>query len=174
MTRGLQEKRIRAEQHTPPKPAGQVYRRILVGTDFSARANAAFEQGLKIAKQNNAELLIAHSPGIPNTLSFMPPDCYDTWVRSCRDEAKATIGALIERAHSEGVKAHMLVLEGSAEDAIVNAAKRLGVDLIVIGTHGHRRVSRLVWGSVVAHMISRAPCAVLTVRPSGPGGVRLG
>jgi nucleotide-binding universal stress UspA family protein len=166
MTRGFQEKGIGARQHTIPDRAGQVYRRILVGTDFSARANAAFEQGLKIAKQNSAELLIAHCPGIPNTLTFMPPDCYDTWVRSCRDEAKTNMAMMIERAHCEGVKAHMLVLEVSADDAIVTAAKRLGVDLIVIGTHGHRKVSRMVWGSMVAHLIARAPCAVLTVRPS--------
>ena len=78
------------------------------------------------------------------------------------------MGALLEKAHKENVKAHLLALEGIADDAIPEAAKRLGVDLIVIGMPDHRKGSRLVLGSVVAPMIARAPCAVLTVHSPAP------
>jgi universal stress protein A len=157
---------IEVEQITPAKCPGQIYRRILAATDFSAQSTAAFEQGLKIAKQNNAELLIAHFTEEPCYLSFAPPDSYAEWKNKCRTEAEKNIGALIEKAHKENVKAHMLALEGIADNAIVETAKQLGVDLIVIGTHGHPKVSRFVLGSVVAHTIARAPCAVLTVHSS--------
>jgi nucleotide-binding universal stress UspA family protein len=159
----LPEKDSGAEQITPEEGPGKIYRRILVATDFSAYATNAFEQGLKIAKQNHAELLIAHSFAWPNDLCFMPSDCYGQWEKKCRTEAEKNMGALLEKARKENVKTHMLALEGIADDAIVDVAKRLDVDLIVIATHGQQKASRFFWGSVVAHIISHAPCAVLTV-----------
>jgi nucleotide-binding universal stress UspA family protein len=162
----LQENDLEAEQNIPAECPGQIYKRILVGTDFSAASKSAFEQGLKLAKQNGAELVIAHATTIPNALCFMPPDSYGEWELHSRAEAEENIAALIQKAHKEGVKAHKLLLQGLADDAIIEAAKRLGVDLVVVGTHGHRGVSRLFVGSVAAHVVSRAPCAVLTARGS--------
>jgi nucleotide-binding universal stress UspA family protein len=137
-----------------------------VGTDFSPASTPAFEQGLKLARQNRAELLIAHSYTPPGCISFMRPEAYGEWEKQCRTEAEKQIGALIQEARKEKVKAHMLMLSGLADDAIVEAAKQLGVDLIVIGTHGRRGVSRFFLGSVAARVVARAPCAVLTVRSS--------
>jgi nucleotide-binding universal stress UspA family protein len=54
--------------------------------------------------------------------------------------------------------------KGIPEDAIVQAAKREGVDLIVMGTHGRRGASRLLAGSVAARVVATASCPVLTVR----------
>jgi nucleotide-binding universal stress UspA family protein len=150
------------EQTAPANHPGQIYRRILVGTDFSAASTVAFEQGLKLATQNKAELLVADASVPPSTLGFMPKESYSEWEQHCRTEAQRNIGALMQKAGQEGVKAHMLMLQGLADDAMIEAAARLGVDLIVIGTHGRRRVSRFFMGSVAAHLVSRAPCAVLT------------
>ncbi len=146
---------------------GQTYRRILAATDFTAVSTPALKQALKLAKQNHAELLIAHSSAIPGSLCFIAtPDPYDEWEKQCRTEAEKNIGALIMEARKQGVKAHMLELSGLADDAIVEAAERLGVDLIVLGTHGRRGVSRFISGSVAALVVARARCPVLTVRSS--------
>jgi hypothetical protein len=79
----LQENDLETEQNFPPERRAQIYKRILVGTDFSAASNSAFEQGLKLAKQNGAELLIAHACTTPNTLCFMPPESYGEWELLC-------------------------------------------------------------------------------------------
>jgi nucleotide-binding universal stress UspA family protein len=158
----LQENDLETGQNIPAERLGKIYKRILVGTDFSAASNSAFEQGLKLAKQNGAELVIAHATTVPSTLSFMPPECYGEWELHCRTEADKNIAALIQKAHKEGVKAHKLLLQGLADDAILETAERLHVDLIVVGTHGRRGLSRLFMGSVAAHVVSRARCAVLT------------
>jgi len=160
----LQKIGLETGQIDPSEHPGQTYKRILVGTDFSAASTAAFEQGLKLAKQNRAELLVAHAATPPSTLSFMPPESYGEWEEHCRSEAEKSIGALLQKAREEGVKAHKVLLDGLADDALIEAAERLGVDLIVIGTHGRRCVARFFMGSVAAHVVSRAPCAVLTAR----------
>ena len=152
---------IQTEAITRATSPGHIYRRLLVGTDCSACSTAAFEEGLKLARQNGAELLIAHVFSMPDCINFLPSDNYDDWKTNCLMEARRNLGPLVEKARRNHVKAHLLMLEGTADDAIVDAAKRPGVDLIVIGGHGDRRILRFILGSVVASVISRAPCAGL-------------
>jgi nucleotide-binding universal stress UspA family protein len=158
---------LKMEPIPATKRPGQIYRRILFGTDFSAASIPAFEQALKLARQNGAELLIAHSNTVPACISFMPPESYGEWEIQCRKETEKQIGALMQEARHEKVKAHMLLLSGLADNAIVDAAKHLAVDLIVIGTHGRRGVSRFFMGNVAARVVARARCDVLTVRQNG-------
>jgi nucleotide-binding universal stress UspA family protein len=158
------ESDLKAEPVNPAQRPGQIYRRILVGTDFSPASTPAFEQALKLARQNGAELLIAHCYTMPGNISFMPSEAYGEWEQRCRKEGEKSIGALVQKAHKGGVKAHALILTGLADDSIVEAAKRLDVDLIVIGTHGRRGVSKILLGSIAARVVPLAPCAVLTVR----------
>ena len=85
----------------------------------------------------------------------MPPECYGEWESNYRAQAEKNIGSLIQRAHKEGVKAHKVLLQGLADDAIIEAAKRLRIDLIVIGTHGHQGLSRLFAANVATHVVLR-------------------
>ena len=58
----------------------------------------------------------------------------------------------------------ILILTGFADEAIIEAARQEGADLIVMGTHGRRGASRLFLGSVASRVISTASCPVMTVR----------
>jgi nucleotide-binding universal stress UspA family protein len=49
-------------------------------------------------------------------------------------------------------------------DLILAAAARVDADLIVMGTHGRRGLSRFVLGSVAEDVVRRSPCPVLAVR----------
>ena len=160
----LQKSDHKSEPGVPQQHSGRVYRRILVGTDFSPASTPAFEQALKLAKQNGAELLVAHSCEVPNVW-FATGDSYDEWRKHCKIEGEKSIAALMQQAHREGVKAHTLILTGLADNSIIEAARRLDVDLIVIGTHGRRGISKILLGSVAAGVVPLAPCPVLTVRP---------
>ena|SRR6478735_469081 len=52
-----------------------------------------------------------------------------------------------------------------AADEIARLAVEVEADMIVVGTHGRRGVSRLVLGSVAESVVRRAECPVLVVRP---------
>jgi nucleotide-binding universal stress UspA family protein len=56
------------------------------------------------------------------------------------------------------------VLEGNPKDVIVQEARDIGADLIVVGSHGHGRFRRLVLGSVAGAVVANAPCSVHVVR----------
>jgi nucleotide-binding universal stress UspA family protein len=53
----------------------------------------------------------------------------------------------------------------NAANAIVEYARDVHADVIVVGTHGRSGVSRLLMGSVAEHVVRSAPCPVLVVRP---------
>jgi nucleotide-binding universal stress UspA family protein len=57
-----------------------------------------------------------------------------------------------------------LIKAGDPRDMINRTAQELGVDLIVMGTHGRRGLTRALLGSVAESVVRSAPCAVLTVR----------
>lgn len=55
------------------------------------------------------------------------------------------------------------VASGLAARQIAAYARRNGIDLIVIGTHGRTGVSHVLLGSVAEAVVRRAPCLVLAV-----------
>jgi len=58
----------------------------------------------------------------------------------------------------------VLVRPLSIGDAVVIHATELHIDLVVMGTHGRTGVKRMLLGSVANHVVSHAPCPVVTIR----------
>jgi nucleotide-binding universal stress UspA family protein len=56
---------------------------------------------------------------------------------------------------------------GDAADEIVRYARENGIDIIVMATHGHTGLARLVFGSVASRVLASGACPVLLVRPDG-------
>ncbi|HKW82395.1 MAG TPA: universal stress protein, partial [Burkholderiaceae bacterium] len=74
------------------------------------------------------------------------------------------------RAEKAGVPVETQLVEGFATrlaDVVADQADAWHADLIVIGTHGRRGVSRLVLGSDAEHVMRTAPVPVLLVRSKG-------
>lgn len=76
--------------------------------------------------------------------------------------------AIAQRAVAElqkhGIAAEPFVREGSPGREIVAAAREWRATLIVLGSHGHGRVKRMLLGSVANHVLNHAPCSVEVVR----------
>lgn len=56
-------------------------------------------------------------------------------------------------------------LSGDPRHALVDEARRLNAELIVMGSRGHSGVAKILLGSVASHVVTHAPCSVLVVRP---------
>src|SRR5512143_3411210 len=135
------------------------FRRILVATDFTPASEPALEEAIGLAKGDGTELLIAHAYQLPNVpeAESVAGDVYDEWVQSLRDSVVERLKPLVEKARSEGIRAEALILTGAPYEAITQAAEEQGADLVIMGTHGRKGVSRLFLGSVASRVISTAP-----------------
>lgn len=68
------------------------------------------------------------------------------------------------RLHRAVVIPERLVRSGSPAFEIIEVAKFLPADVIVISTHGRTGLKHMLLGSVTERVVSRAPCPVLVVR----------
>src|SRR5579871_4965256 len=75
------------------------------------------------------------------------------------------------RARTLGVTdCRITYLRGSVTDALLQHLAAEVPDLVVVGTRGLSRGSRLVLGSVSSRLVTEAPCPVLVVRPVTASG----
>ena len=98
--------------------------------------------------------------GVPELGVALTSSVIDQIIR----DNQAALERLAEQKKCKANIGEVLLRTGDARDVINQTAKDLAVDLIVMGTHGRRGVSRALLGSVTETVVRTAPCPVLTVR----------
>ncbi len=140
-------------------------RRILVPIDFSDGSTEAFATGLAMAKESGAQLTLLHVMHVAMTtlpdVAMLSPDVQ----RSVEESVESGLVTLCERASAAGVVSDWHVTFGSTAVEICQLAQDLGIDLIVIGSHGGGALAHAILGSVAERVVRKASCPVLTVRP---------
>ena len=135
-------------------------RRILVPIDFSAGSDAALEMATSLARDSGGSLVLAHVEII--SLSAAGGEYLNAMPEPPTEELLAKLDAVaLPDSH---VPVERRLLAGDPADAIVRLAQTEEVDMIVMGTHGRRGLSRLLMGSVAEAVVRAAPCPVLTVK----------
>lgn len=74
------------------------------------------------------------------------------------------LGRAASRLGASRVRLHVEMAKGNPANGIVDLAQRLGVDLIVMPSHGRTGLARLTLGSVAERVVRLAPCPVLVLR----------
>jgi nucleotide-binding universal stress UspA family protein len=142
--------------------------RILVPTDFGEAAGAALEYGRALARVFGASLTVLHVAEDLLTASFGIEGYvggYPDFQRSVEEGARKQLDALLsdeDRAELGAIA--VLRTSGSPALTIVNYAKDVGADLIIMGTHGRGAMAHLLMGSVAERVVRTASCPVLTVK----------
>jgi nucleotide-binding universal stress UspA family protein len=137
--------------------------RILVPVDFSDCSLDAVEYAAVVAQQAKASLLLLHvlepvSYGLDFTLghSRTREQVRETWTKRLEELAASL------RVRQVPVESQLR--GGLPADSILDSARTLPCDLIVMGTHGRRGISHAFSGSVAEAVLRKALCPVLTVR----------
>jgi nucleotide-binding universal stress UspA family protein len=135
---------------------------ILVPTDFSPCSEQALDYALELAEKLGANVQLLHVIGIP---SYGVPELGVGITATMMDNLIAdNQAALDELARTRKGIGQTLVRAGDARDVILQTAEELKADLIVMGTHGRRGLSRALLGSVAEMIVRTSPVPVLTVR----------
>jgi nucleotide-binding universal stress UspA family protein len=77
------------------------------------------------------------------------------------------VASVTSKLSADGFDASSFIMRGKPANEIVEAAKRVSADLIVMATHGRKNIESFWLGSVTPHVIENASCPVLLVRVSG-------
>jgi nucleotide-binding universal stress UspA family protein len=139
--------------------------KILVPTDFSPASRKSLSYALRFAKGLNSEITLLHvlEPDTPATLAGRPAAA--AFSKNELADAEQGLRDMVDFAKTSGAPATRWVLRtGVATHEIVEAAKGLDVDLIVIATHGFTGWKHFAIGSTAERVARAAPCPVLVVR----------
>jgi universal stress protein A len=137
------------------------FRSILVPVDFDDSSKAALELARQLAEVGQATLHLLHVVAI-----LLAPGEAASSIVTREDDVKAALEKLAKE-HLGLLQHQVHTRTGDTAQGIVEAARDLHADLIVMPTHGRHGLPRFFLGSVAERVVRDAPCPVLTVRPSG-------
>jgi nucleotide-binding universal stress UspA family protein len=146
---------------------------VLVGIDGSALAVSAAQRGVALLNRPDHVTLLTVLHNLPGDYiadgeeTFYSPDQNDPQWRAEIAEAHSEL----ERAAAVlvGARVDQRIEAGDVARTICSVASELGVDTIIVGSHGRGGLGRLLLGSVSEHVVRHAPCPVLVVREHDSG-----
>jgi nucleotide-binding universal stress UspA family protein len=85
-------------------------------------------------------------------------------VREERQRTESLLAGLASGLAGSGLAVSTRVEHGDPRFVLCDVAKELGVDWLVVGSHGRHGFQKLVLGSVASHVVTHSPCTVLVVK----------
>ena len=147
-----------------------MYKRILVATDGSKLSDMAVEHALQLADISGAELVaLKVVPRYPQTYFEGGVALAAAEVarieKQWTEEAMDAVNAVKAAGQKLEVKVKPITVKSDLiAEAIIAAAKRNKVDLIVMASHGRRGLKRLLLGSETQQVLTHSHSPVLVLR----------
>ena len=155
--------------------------RLLIGLDGSNLAESALSYAERLGQAARADLLLVRAVPPeeasdvldevnPRWLPYMaampstPPGSATAPPHGVLHEAAAYLDAIGTRLNQRGLACQAVAATGDAADVLLEEAKELDANLIVLGTHGRSVLGRWMHGSVAEAVLARSPVPVLLVR----------
>ena len=139
--------------------------KILVGCDFSSDSSRAFDYGLSLAQEFEAELHLAHvieppaQPNLINEETVMPGEIQEDYQNLLIQKLKN----MVPSEAANWCTPRVTIMEGQPYHELVKYADTRDIDMIVLGVRGHGLVKTLFLGSTTDRVIRNASCPVLSV-----------
>jgi nucleotide-binding universal stress UspA family protein len=148
---------LRADRHH--HQPGEI-RVILHPTDFSKASDTALGVARDLARDLGARLIVLHV--VPPLVDLEGTPATEIDLR----DYQRSLDVLRRRLEGPDLKepVETRLARGSGAEEILRVADESGCGLIVLGTHGHTGLARIVMGNVAESVLSRAECPVLVVK----------
>lgn len=137
------------------------FRHLLVPSDLSDAALPALDYAVDLASLTKAKITLLHVVA-PYEGS---PEAWEELKRETKEELRRWSDKVLEPSELPIIEAKVIRYHHPGA-GITEFARENEVDLIVIPTHGHSALGRLIFGSVAAHVIHYAPCPVISGKAS--------
>lgn len=141
--------------------------KILAPTDLSKLSRAAVRYALEMGRDQTAMVIVYNvineegawfdKDDRLNPASALVPQQKERLREFLRDNFADLMGK---------VEVTELVEAGVPYNKIVQKAEDEKTDMIIMSTHGRTGFEQVLLGSVTAKVVARAPCPVLSIRPS--------
>ena len=144
-----------------------MFKRILVPTDGSDITAKAIDASIELARSLNAELhtISVKEPFPYSAISEMQPTPPQEFFDAQERIAANRVQAVVDLCRTAGVPCQAHTVEALHPwEAIIDHAKRMQCDLLVMASHGRSGVSALLLGSETQKVLTHSKVPVLVVR----------
>jgi len=146
-------------------------KKILVGLDFSAASQNAFEYALLLARDIKAELVLLHTYLPIRDHGDYPEEIIEFTRKNEKDRAAEKLKKLTvfypnkdeEKFLKHNVSIQYLVKEGVPVPTILKTALELEADLIISGAKSGGQLTKLILGSITRELINKATLPILLI-----------
>ncbi len=135
---------------------------ILLATDFSVEAREALHYAIALSKRHESKLVLIHVLPIESAAVGRSGPLI---AEAVQHDAEKSIAKLEKTADLKSLPHESIIRSGDSWDVISEVLLDKHIDLIVMGTHGHGGIKKLILGSTAEKIIRHATCPVLTVGP---------
>jgi nucleotide-binding universal stress UspA family protein len=148
-----------------PGAAGGTPPSVIVAVDASDLAGPALEAAAAEAIRRQARLVLVHCIDLimPGIIGYEVPPLSPEVTTAMRAQWQHRMEESLARVQGPA-ETEVRVEDGPAGPVIVKLAGELAAALVVVGTHGHTGLRRLVLGSVAEAVVRTAPASVLVMR----------
>ena len=147
---------------------------ILIALDYNPSAQKVAEIGISIGENSNAEITLLHVIQDPSyygstvydpVMGFGGYTSLDLLAPDILDELKRTSLNFLDksRLHIGNADIKILVREGSVADTILQVAKEINADVIVIGSHSKRWLENILMGSIAEYVLHHTSLPLLII-----------
>ena len=149
-------------EESPPK-------RLLVPLDLEEPNPPALAKAEAIARRNGSEVTLVHVlepfiQGVQGIDGIVPT--VEEVNFQLLEQAKQRLERIRAEVAAKGVNCHAIVEMGKPWHIIVEVARKIAADLVVISTHGRKGLQHVLMGSTAERVVQHASCSVLVVRDS--------
>ena len=142
----------------------------LVGTDGSKLSIAAARRGCDLVGADHVTLLTVVDEWMPDDDAggiegpVLSPEEQEEMRKRDLEVARAGLARTASALTGMQAQVEEKIEGGDPADVICDVAEHLGVDVVIVGSHGRTGLGRLFLGSVSEHVVRHASCPVLVVR----------
>lgn len=145
--------------------------KILLAIDGSSFSDAAVNEIASRPWPSESEvrvISVVEPPLLPTVETWVPPDNYiEALEKAGEEQGQSIVSKAADRitsAQHDKLRVATEIVKGYPKHAIIESAETWGADLIVVGSHGYRGLTRLWLGSVSQAVALHAKCSVEIVR----------
>ena len=141
---------------------------ILVATDFSPCSRTAIRLAAALAHRRGVPLCLVHAVA-PLVADYPPQLIASTgWETEALTTAEVALALEASELRQRGISVTTRVSLGSPSSVVLDTARELGPELLVIGTHGRKGAAHFFLGSVAELLVRASSCPVLVTRAEDP------
>ncbi|MEP3275930.1 MAG: universal stress protein [Stappiaceae bacterium] len=144
-----------------------MFSNILVAVDGSDQSDHALATACDIAQKYQAELHLVHSPQLETVALAVGSGAFsvEPSQERVREAGKKVMDQAVSLADKQGCSPKSTIVgNANAAQEILDSAKKIDADLIVMGRRGLGGIASLLLGSVSGKVSQESPCACLTVK----------